>query len=244
MTWMGLHLVTLWHTGKKRFLQLMDQQIWNVWELKMLAMSKVVGRWTAKKGLWELLTANLKYFTQVVLFSTSPTGKILSAAVTLPHKNLPVIPLLCKNLLVMESLSSIYWRKKVSAGFVSAWQMSTTGRRVFQGIPVKEEAFVFCPNLERMAFHWDLPQVPLNMTCASSSRGFCILCLLFGKMPCGTYAVDVWFRWLCLHSALCTLRAWVCCKTHQSDGTQANFSENFNSEASGILSKHNLLDRN
>lgn len=43
-----------------------------------------------------------------------------------------------------------------AAGFVSAWQMSTTGRRVFQVISVKEEAFagvVFYPNLERMAFH-------------------------------------------------------------------------------------------
>lgn len=44
------------------------------------------------------------------------------------------------------------------------------------------------------------------------------------------------------HSLAC-----ICCKVHKSNGTEANFSGSFNSEASGAQhcsSKHNLRDRN
>lgn len=177
----------------------MDQQIWNVWELKHPSQAKgicsaeLLWSWTAKKGLWELLRANWKDFLQVILFSTSPSGQVVSAPVTLSHRNLTVIPLLCKNVLDDGVLGPPFAGGKLPAGFVSAWQMSTTGRRVFQVIPVKEEAFagvVFCPNLERMAFHGDLPWVPLTSTqltwlvsMTSSSTG--ISAYFLGRCPAG-----------------------------------------------------------
>lgn len=124
--------------------------------------------------------------------------------------------------------------------------------------PLKEEVFagvVFCPNLEKMAYHWHLPWVLLTSTPFT--------CLLLPNQEASVFFAHILERCIMGHMQLMFdlddddwsqphahsehSLACICCKVHNSDGIEAHFSWSFNSKASGAQhcsTKHNLLDRN